>query len=155
MAVLAFYIGNGDLVNRTIRAVTRGRESHVEFLLLEHIPQRFPQVARAISSSARDGGVREKEITFKKGQWAFVEVPWAPPDAYYRIQEHIGKPYDFMGLFLCQLFNFRRQNDQKWWCSEICAHALNLPNPHRFSPSELRLELEAINQIMTGENHAR
>lgn len=135
---LAFYRGRRTISDRVICAVTRSEFSHVECLADD---------GRAISSSGRDGGVRWKSISFHPNRWEIVEVPWAPPDAVDRIATHLGSRYDFWGLLGSQLLNFRRQSNQRWFCSEICAHALGMAAPHRYSPGDLFIAVTERNDV--------
>jgi hypothetical protein len=53
------------------------------------------------------------------------------------IRDYLGARYDYAGLMLSQVLAFGRHNPDKWFCSEICAAALGLPNPQRVSPQFL------------------
>ncbi len=53
------------------------------------------------------------------------------------IKDHLGARYDYAGLVLSQVLAFGRHDPDKWFCSEICAAALGLPNPQRLSPQFL------------------
>lgn len=128
MIRLAFYIGAGRVDDRVIRWVTRSPFSHVELVAPD---------GRAISSSGRDGGVRWADIDFRSGRWTLVAVPWAPADTLERIAEHLGARYDFAGLLGAQVVNLRRGDPRRWFCSEICAHALGMASPSRYAPGDL------------------
>lgn len=140
MAALAFYRGRRTLVDRVICSVTRSEFSHVEFL-----PD--GPAGRAISSSGRDGGVRWADIDFGSGRWDVVCVPWAPPAALERIEGQIGARYDFPGLIGSQFLNLRRQSAARWFCSEICAYALGMSAPHRYSPGDLYIAVVERNAV--------
>ncbi len=153
--VLAFYKGHGRLFERVIRWVTRSAFSHCE--ILRSLPER-PDAkfeARAWSSSGRDGGVREKVILFKPGNWEFVCVPWSDGGAVDRIIAEIGDPYDYLGLIASQALNLRRHRRDQWFCSEICAHALGLSAPQEFSPGGLHCRVLEMNSVYRmGRAHA-
>ncbi len=51
-------------------------------------------------------------------------VPYAPKGKKW-LHEQIGKPYDFAGAFGLLLSNDRKwQEDDKWFCHELCAATL-------------------------------
>ncbi len=143
MTTLAFYKGRRTIVDKMICAVTRSQYSHVEFLIAE--PNGLP--TPSISASGRDGGVKERLITFDPDRWDMVRVSWAPANALDRMRNELNKPYDFLGLLGAQLFNLRRQQSGRWFCSELCAHALGLGAPHRYAPGDLKREIEERNAL--------
>ena len=148
MITLAFYKGTGRLSDRVIRWVTRSPFSHVEMLERYPVPRTDGrQFGMAWSSSGRDGGVRFKTILFEPGRWVFVEVPWVPTSAINRIRAQMGKPYDFFGLIWSQLLNLRRHDQDRWFCSEICAHALGLASPQEFAPGDLYSRVLEMNRV--------
>ena len=51
-----------------------------------------------------------------------------------------SKPYDTWGALL-SVTPFNRHKLGAWFCSEIMAHSLSLPEPHRFTPGSLLNEL--------------
>jgi len=89
------------------------------------------------SSSARDGGVRQKQIDLTDGKWIVVNVPSADADAaldwFYR---HEGKSYDYLGVVQF-LLPFVRQGRDKWFCSEATSEALGLPCATKTTPQDL------------------
>lgn len=156
MLTLAFYKGSGRFDDRVIRWVTRSAFSHVE--MLERPPALRVDGARfgqSWSSSGRDGGVRGKDIVFGAGRWAFLAVPWAPAGALDTLRAELGKPYDFLGLVGSQLVNLRRHRAGRWFCSEICAHALGLDAPQELSPGGLYRRANEMNRAYhLGVSHA-
>lgn len=148
MLTLAFYRGSGTTTDRVIRWVTRSPFSHVE--MLERPPTWHGSGAwqgRAWSASSRDGGVRGKTIVFEQVRWAFLAVPWAPEGALDVVRAEVGKPYDFAGLIGSQLFNLRRQADGRWFCSELCAHALGFAAPQELSPGGLFWRVQEMTAV--------
>jgi hypothetical protein len=148
MITLAFYCGEGRFEDRLIRSITRSRYSHVE--LMAQPPRSLSDEVRlgwAWSASYRDGGVRQKEITFAEGRWEFVSLPWASGWAPRRIWVESGCGYDLLGLIGSQLFNLRLHRRHRWFCSELCAHALNLAAPHEYSPGALYHRVTEMNRL--------
>jgi hypothetical protein len=60
------------------------------------------------------------------------------------MKAELGKPYDYLGS---QLFGLRRHQADRWFCSELCAHALGLGQPHRYAPDDLKQEIEERNAL--------
>ena len=136
---LAFYKGRGNSVfqrfqDGIIRSVTRGIYSHVELISGDAL---HGQSAVCLSASGRDGGVREKRIFLKSESWDLVSMHMDADAPCEFIRDHLGARYDYAGLLLSQMLAFGRHDPDKWFCSEICAAALGLPNPQRVSPQFL------------------
>lgn len=140
MAVtLAFYKGTAlsrwhRLQDRAIRLATRGRYSHVELIGRTVLHGAF---ARCLSSSGRDGGVRAKHILLRPESWDLVELRIEPLEPVNFICTRIGAGYDYTGLLFSQVLALGRHDETRWFCSEIIAASLGLPNPQRVSPQLL------------------
>lgn len=91
--------------------------------------------ANGLSASASyiDGGVR---IDYRPEHWDFVDAPGDEAAARAWFTAHAGRSYDLMGnlSFLCPLIP---DSKRKWFCSEACAAALGIPEPHRMGPNGL------------------
>lgn len=133
---VAFYRGRGTMADKIVRYATRSPFSHCELIQSAETPRRGDTVT-CISASGRDGGVRIKDITLKEGKWDIYAVPWAPKDTWARAEAHLGRPYELWSMVFSQLFNFRRHSRERWFCSELVAHALGLSMPHAKSPGDL------------------
>jgi hypothetical protein len=136
---LAFYKGRGSSVYQRIqdgliRGVTRGIYSHVEMIAGDAVHGRS---AVCLSASGRDGGVRQKRILLKPKNWDLVSMHMDSEVPFQFIKSRIGARYDYAGLVLSQVLAFGGHNPDKWFCSEVCAAALGLPNPQRVSPQFL------------------
>jgi hypothetical protein len=140
MAVtLAFYKGTASshwhrLQDAAIRLATRGRYSHVELIAGTAL---HGEAARCLSSSGRDGGVRAKRILLKPESWDLVELNIDPQGPSSFIHERMGAGYDYTGILFSQVLALGCHDESRWFCSEICAAALDLPNPQRVSPQFL------------------
>jgi len=146
--ILAFYYGHGTPVDRLIRTATRSPFSHVE-LVADCLPP--PDATwwecRAISSSARDGGVREKTIVCGLDKWVFLPLTgWQPADAWQRAAAQIGKPYDYAGIVMNFTVPLRRHLRDSWFCSELSGNALGLHAPHTMSPGDLYYRVRGLNE---------
>jgi hypothetical protein len=134
------------VLDAAIRFWTRSDYSHVEMLDISQSQwKRDVFEAVAASSSWRDGGVRSKTIEFKVAHWDFVGLPWAPVNAMKVVQAEIGAGYDYWGLIMSQILDFRQQQANRWFCSEICAHALGFAAPHKYSPGSLFTKVLDVN----------
>lgn len=133
MPTFAFYIGEGTWRDRLIRWATRDMESHIEYVVGD-----LSETNYCISASKRDGNrVRGKTITWKPDHWVFFTVPGDDARVHDRLLAEMGKPYDALGAVLT-VTPFRRHIEGKWFCSELMAHALELPTPHWYTPGRLR-----------------
>lgn len=144
---LAFYKGRGKTLSHyvqdtAIRWRTRPRKlswrmatySHVELISGSAL---HGEIAQCLSSSGRDGGVRAKRILLKPESWDLVELPFDPARPAQFIRDRIGAPYDYRGILFSQALDFGVHDESRWFCSEICAAALELPDAHRVSPQFL------------------
>ncbi|SMH35730.1 hypothetical protein [Maritimibacter sp. HL-12] len=146
---LAFYCGTGKLTDRLVRSSTRSPYSHVELVdwgTIEKSDCGLHRQGRAISASWRDGGVREKRIIFHSNRWAMMPLsPWYPPAAFSIARAELGAGYDLPGIVFSQVFRARRQIPDRWFCSELCAHALGLAAPYTLAPGDLALRASELN----------
>lgn len=89
------------------------------------------------SSSARDGGVRQKQIDLTDGKWIVLDVPNADADSAWKwFLAREGKSYDYMGVVRF-LLPFVWQGRDKWFCSEAVAESLGLHDPEGITPQHL------------------
>ena len=139
MLTLAFYKGRGAtrldrFVDWAIRAATGGIYSHVELIAG---PAELGETAVCLSSSGRDGEVREKHITLRPESWDLVTLNIDPKSPEGFIRARLGKKYDFRGIVLSHFFAFGGHDSDRWFCSELCAAAIGIPSPHKVSPARL------------------
>lgn len=139
MITLAFYKGRskniwGRVMEGAIRFVTRSPYSHVEVTP----GVAFPDTTHVCySSSGRDGGVRTKEIFLSQENWDLITIPGDEKSLTEYFSLYIGAKYDYIGIILSQLCAFGRHSKSRWFCSEIIASALKIPQPQRISPQIL------------------
>jgi hypothetical protein len=91
------------------------------------------------SSSARDGGVRAKEIDLTTGHWDVFYVADDLNDkaaALAWFLEHEGDRYDWLGIVRFVL-PFVKQSPGKQFCSEAVDAALGGQNSYKVSPKDL------------------
>lgn len=137
---LAFYKGmkprnpNATWLDTIICLLTKSEYSHVE--LIYHMDY-VTREAKVWSSSPRDKGVRNTTITMVPDHWDIYTLDLVEkPALHIWFIKESGKPYDWLGA-LGVKFNFFKQEESKWFCSEIIGAYLNLPNYHRLSPIKL------------------
>ena len=137
MIKVAFYKGEGNWFDKLIRWWTRSPYSHSE-LVIDDI---------WYSSSPRDGHVRATRIYAVPNHWDFIHIDCseqAKRTITDAIDSQLGKPYDIIGILLSQVIPLGVDDPNSWFCSEICACALQkagiLPRAHKaawFSPARL------------------
>lgn len=117
---LAFYRGKyGNYLDKLICIFTGSPYSHCELIFSD---------GQSFSSSPRDNGVRFKPIFYEPQKWVMIELPVEPADeAKVRAwcQARVGKKYDYSGV-LGFVLPFFKQDDDDYYCSEICLMALKL-----------------------------
>ena len=118
---------------------TRGEYSHVEVVL----GRNADGTNICASSSARDGGVRIKNIKMPSYKWDLIEVEAdvAQVRAWFDGQE--GKKYDYLA-WLGFLWRRETGSRNRWFCSEAVATALGYADGWRFDPNTLFVILKGI-----------
>ena len=137
MAIYAFYVADvgwrKGWRDKVVRWATGHPASHVEYV----IGGKLMAANRAISASKRDGNkVREKLIEWVPDHWVFVEIDdrFCPaPDPYIRMKYYVGKDYDIWGA-VATVCGLAREHGDKWFCSELMAHGMDMSKPYRFTP---------------------
>lgn len=115
------------LTHWAICLATLSRYSHCE--LVSH--------GVCLSSSARDGGVRAKDIDLTDGHWDVIPLPGvSAEDVWQWFADHDHCKYDWAGA-LRFVLPFLPQRPDQYFCSEACAAALGLPRPSSWTPGEL------------------
>jgi hypothetical protein len=134
MIELAFYKGRGTIYDRLIRLWTWSRYSHVEIVV-----RRREKINSSLifSSSPRDGGVRQKWSALDPARWDCVRVPRKLNRKLITDELELKAQYDWRGIIFSQIVPFGWQDKNNWFCSEICAAAIGLQNPHTYSPGAL------------------
>lgn len=138
---IAFYKGKATgisdvkdhILDTAIRIGTHGDYSHCEMAI-----DVGNGLYSCMSSSPRDGGVRQKVMPLPSDRWDLIPVDISVSGVleFYAKQE--GRKYDWAGIatFLLPFVN-RFHGKDKLFCSEYCATNLGLPKPHRYSPNSL------------------
>jgi hypothetical protein len=85
-------------------------------------------------ASARDGGVRVKEIEIKSGHWEFVQIH---DTDLSNALVHQGAGYDWKGVILSQMFPLTKEDPTKFFCSELIAYAFDWVRPSSYTPQDV------------------
>lgn len=133
---LAFYKAPGRFSDRVIRLATGSIYSHVEM--------RTP-CGHWVSASRRDGRVvRVRSMYLNPDHWDVMSLPVDLTEPWRRIVPEIGKPYDTLGAILT-ITPILASRPEYWFCSELMAYAVGLPQPHSFTPGSLNHTLRNHN----------
>jgi hypothetical protein len=117
--------GSAGAFDAAVRWWTRGAYSHVELIFSDGI---------SASASARDGGVRFKDIEYHPDRWDIIEIEADEEYARAFFEKRVGLGYDYFGLFG---FVWRPHSGSAllWFCSEIVMGALKFDDPWQFNPN--------------------
>lgn len=138
---LAFYKGNkfknkkASWMDIIVCIATRSKYSHVELVYhMDYVGNK----AWVWSSSPVDGGVRHAILDLEPQQWDLYKVKDTHDTESLHVwfSEQNGKKYDWFGA-LGVKFKIFKQDNNKWFCSEIIASYFGLKRPHRQSPKRL------------------
>jgi len=154
---IAFYIAStGTLIDKLINVWTGFYGySHCE-IVFDHIEISDDDKWWACSAAPRDGEVRFKKIDIHSSHWELIDIPTVNTKddelkVYNFLKEYEGSKYDWQGILLYFIFAFmKKQDNKKWWCSEICAYTLReFIDPklsYRISPNKFAKKLNAPKQ---------
>ena len=139
---LAFYKGrkeenpNTSFFDRVVCFFTNSRYSHVEFVTHLAAPDQI--YSDCYASSPRDGGVRRASINLRNGNWEVYEMPSFLRERYVDefFHKKFGAGYDWLGAIGTTVRIFKQEN-QRWFCSEIIADLLGYGDPHLYTPEDL------------------
>lgn len=128
-AKLAFYKGKGNWIDKLIRFWTKSNYSHVEIV--------FDDMWYSISP--RDNYIRRKKIDFKEENWDFIEIQINSSSFEEFFKKTEGMKYDWLGIFLSQVFPLNVDAKNRYFCSEWCSEALGVSPKlsNLYSPEDL------------------
>lgn len=134
MLQIAFYKAPGTWADRAIRLVTGSIYSHCE-LVIDGV---------CYSASAREGKVRAKTMHLDPARWDVLALDGAADQALALawFLAHDGQRYDWAGVARFVL-PFLPHGRMCWFCSEACAAAMGLPQPHQYAPGGLHKHVAA------------
>lgn len=141
---IAFLKGT-KIFDRLIKLWTWSSYSHCEYVFSDNITigtdLNFPL------------NVKNKGILQYTSKWEIIEVRMTPEQEkivrdFVNLQ--VGKGYDWKGIWLSQFLPLKKENPDKWFCSELCAAGLQKAglldciNPCRISPGKLYKLLKSL-----------
>jgi len=148
---VAMYKAPGLIGNKLIKWWD-GSYSHGEFVHYE----KETKTTWGLSSSMRDGGVRAKNIIFKKENWDFVDITRLGVDgfdAFQKTKELQGiVKYDYLGIsgFVARPI---KEDPDKMFCTEYLAWLLGWTQPWRHGPSAFMARLvDDVNRANGNKN---
>ena len=120
---LAFKKGKGCIAN-SIKFWTHSKYSHVEII----IGNPKTQEKFWISSNPDYGGVRINKLRPYKITWDYIDIPALNHfhEAYNFARSQEGTSYDWCGILCSQFMHIKRDNSNKWFCSELVTTILQL-----------------------------
>ena len=156
MKVALYIASTGSLVDKAIDIWTGLHGySHCEIVFEQVVLPNDKDEWLCCSSSPRDGKLRFNYIDIHSRHWLLVDIPEVDTiekekEVYDYLKKIEGAKYDWKGIILFFIFAFmKKQDDKKWWCSEIVAFILDkfaIPMKVRISPNKLARKLKAPNQ---------
>ena len=108
------------------KAFTGSKYSHCELVIN----------GTCCSASARDGGVRFKQIDLTSGKWDVFDIQGDEQKAWDWFCTHAGDEYDYAGVARF-VVPFLPHRSNQWFCSEAVAAALGLDEPEQYTPHGL------------------
>ncbi len=155
MKVALYIASSGSLIDKGIDIWTGLHGySHCE-IVFEHVMIPADGKWLTCSASPRDGEVRFNKININSGHWHLVDIPEVDTMekeaiVYNLLMTMVGDKYDWKGILLYFIFAFmKKQDNNKWWCSEIVGYILDRfgsPMKYRISPNKLAKKLNAPKQ---------
>jgi len=146
---VAFYIAeSGNFVDKIINLWTGFYGySHCEIVFENFGPTEDYHKYLCCSAAPREGKVRFKEIDIYSKHWHVIDLDDDINEntAFDYVNKMIGAKYDWKGILLYFIFMFiKKQDKNKWWCSEFVGNFLNefyKPTKFRVSPNRLAKKL--------------
>lgn len=138
---IAFYKAKkGNLLDRIIDLVSTGYGySHVEILF------DFSSANVMFSSYPGIGTGFRAMGNANKSEWVFKDLPEITKEQELEIYNKCikinGKKYDYFGILFWFIVHLRKQDENKWWCSEVVGYILSdYPSLEKyFSDKEFRI----------------
>lgn len=126
MIRVAFRFGDARMFARLVCLLRGGDSAHCEVAF-----DWQGQSHQCVSASFLDGGVRTKQIEMPPEKWRIYEAPGDRNRAIAWAVTHDGERYDTLGLLG---FVFRRIKGWRraWFCSEVAADIMYLPEPYLY-----------------------
>ena len=120
---IAFYKGEGDILNKIVRKWTKSIYSHAELILDD--AETWISISPKIGSKINENLISSPNPS----SWDFISLK-VDEEQYQTIldfySETKGSGYDWVGMLLSQFLPFRIKTENRWYCSEWIAYALRI-----------------------------
>jgi hypothetical protein len=136
---VSFYKENANLFGKCIKFWTNSQYFHCEIEIPKYNFYNYTIYA------VRNSVIKtEERPDFGPPTIIRIEVPNYKEMIDF-CETQLGKKYDIYGIFFSQIFNFNKENKNKWFCSEFVVKALQIGNvnkiknlkPNKIDPGEL------------------
>jgi len=120
---IAFYRGNGGIVNKIVRWWTKSEYSHAELVM----PDGLTWIGISPFKTSKLQSVFK--LDYDPKEWEFISIEITEQqleviNEFFRATE--GCQYDWVGMILSQLLPYNIKRKNKWYCSEWIAYALRI-----------------------------
>ena len=120
---IAFYKGEGDILNKIVSWWTKSKYSHAELILDDR--ETWISISPKFLSKIESA----KKFFASPAEWDFTTLE-VDQEQYQTIldffEETKGSGYDWIGMLLSQFLPFRIKTENRWYCSEWIAYALRI-----------------------------
>lgn len=123
---LAFYKGEGNIVDKAIRLWTRSKYSHVELVIGEYWYSTSPRLKK----------LTKRVVYPNPDHWDYISVELSIDEVEKLYNRTKDAKYDWFGIVFSQFFPFKLHTNKRWFCSEWAASAMGLEET-LISPGEL------------------
>ena len=120
---VAFFKGEGNIINRIVRWWTNSIYSHAELVLPDGITW------LGISPFLKSKVDSRFKIEYEPSEWDFISIKVTQEQLdiimeFFEATE--GQGYDWAGMLLSQFLPCKIKHKKRWYCSEWIAYALRI-----------------------------
>ena len=120
---IAFYKGDGNILNKIVRWWTNSVYSHAELV----IPETSTWMGITPLLKSKINAIKKEECNM--ADWDFIDIEISQSQ-YNNIMEFYedthGHGYDWIGMLLSQFLPCKIKHKNRWYCSEWIAYALRI-----------------------------
>ena len=120
---IAFYKGDGNILNKIVRWWTNSVYSHAELV----IPESNTWMGITPLVKSKINAIKKEECNIE--EWDFIDIEISESQ-YNNIMEFYedtcGHGYDWAGMLLSQFLPCKIKHKHRWYCSEWIAYALRI-----------------------------
>jgi len=120
---VAFFKGEGNIINRIVRWWTNSVYSHAELVLPDGVTW------LGISPFLKSKVDRRLKLEHNPTEWDFISIDITPEQLDIIMEffeETTGQGYDWVGMLLSQFLPCKIKHKKRWYCSEWIAYALRI-----------------------------